>query len=277
MVPGTSLNGSTIQQQQLLRPYPQFLSLIEQNRPIGKSKYDGLQFVLAKRMSSDLSLSVAYTYSKTFNWTNFANPQDTQLEKVIASWDVTNSLQINGVYELPFGRGKRFGSGLPSAIRYAASGWQVSALARLQTGMPMAFPTNAAPTGTSPVLDSPSLDRWFNTCTMLTNGTTRGCQNGETPVWTIKQSFTLQKWSSYLNSVRLPGIYNLDASVMKSNRLTERVNLIFRTDFINALNTPQFYNGPNIDVNSANFGHISGVSDQSNLPRFIQFSLKLQF
>ena len=276
LVPGTSLNGATIQQQQLLRPFPQFLTLQEQNRPIGKSKYDGLQLSLAKRMS-DLSVSVSYTYSKTIDWTNFANPQDSALEKVIAKWDVTNSLQINGFYELPFGRGKRFGGELPSAVRYLASGWQVSALARIQSGMPMAFPTNAVPTGASPVLDNQNLDRWFNTCTELANKTTRGCLSGETPVWSIRPSLTLQKWSSYLSSVRLPGIHNLDASVMKSNRLTERTDLVFRVDFINALNTPQFYNGPNVDVNSANFGHISGVSDQSNLPRFVQLSLKLQF
>jgi hypothetical protein len=66
-------------------------------------------------------------------------------------------------------------------------------------------------------------------------------------------------------------------SIIKANKITERVNLIFRTDLINATNTPQFYSGLNMDVNSANFGHIAGVTDQSNLPRVIQFSLKLQF
>ena len=46
---------------------------------------------------------------------------------------------------------------------------------------------------------------------------------------------------------------------------------------MNATNTPQFFNGPILDVNSGNFGRISGALDQSNLPRFVQLSLKLQF
>jgi hypothetical protein len=52
---------------------------------------------------------------------------------------------------------------------------------------------------------------------------------------------------------------------------------VFRADFINAFNSPQFFSGPVTDVNNGNFGRISGAMDQSNLPRFIQLSLKLQF
>ena len=64
---------------------------------------------------------------------------------------------------------------------------------------------------------------------------------------------------------------------MKRTAISERVTLTFRTEFMNATNTPQFFNGPILDVNSGNFGRISGALDQTNLPRFIQFSLKLQF
>jgi hypothetical protein len=162
-------------------------------------------------------------------------------------------------------------------VRYAISGWTVSSLTRLQQGMPMSFPTNAAPTGVAPALSDPTLTQWFNTCTLLANGTTRGCTGTEQPAWTIRQPFTLQQWSSRLASVRLPGIHNSDISVIKNNYLTERLNLILRADFINAFNSPQFFSGPIIDVNNGNFGKISGASDQSNLPRFVQFSLKLQF
>ena len=109
------------------------------------------------------------------------------------------------------------------------------------------------------------------------NTTTRGCQSGQQPAWTIRQPFTLQRWSSRLTSKRLPPIRNLDASVIKNNYIHERFDLLFRVDFINATNTPQFFSGPVTDVNNGNFGRISGAMDQSNLPRFIQFSLKLRF
>ena len=141
----------------------------------------------------------------------------------------------------------------------------------------MAFPTNAVPTGASPKYEGQNLDRYFNTCTQLANGTTRGCLGSETPVWSVRQAFVLQNWSSRITSVRVPGIRNLDLALMKRTAITERVILTFRSEFMNATNTPQFFNGPILDVNSGNFGRISGALDQSNLPRFVQLSLKLQF
>ncbi len=279
LIPGTSLNGATIQQQQLLVPYPEFLinGITEMYEPIGRSAYNAGQFLVMKRLSYGLNFSVAYTISKQIDQTSYANPQVLQLEKVIAAWDIPQNLQINFVYELPFGAGKRFGSGLAKPLRWAIGGWEFSTLTRLQEGMPMNFPANAAPTGVNPAIANQTLTEWFNTCTLLANGSTRGCLSGEQPAWTIRAPDTLQTWSSRLSSVRLPGIHNVDTSLMKHNHITERVDLLFRADFINAFNSPQFFNGPVDDVNNANFGRISGAMDQSNLPRFIQLSMKLGF
>jgi Carboxypeptidase regulatory-like domain len=278
-LPGTSLNGATIQQQQFLAPYPEFLlnGITENFRPIGKSSYNSAQFVVTKRLSYGLNFSVAYTISKQIDQTNFANPQDTQLERVIAAWDIPQNLQINFLYQLPFGTGKPWGSNLAAPLRVAVSGWEFSTLTRLQKGMPMNFPSGAAPTGVNPALPDPSYTQWFNTCTMLANGVMQNCLPGEKVAWTIRQPDTLQMWSSRLASVRLPGIHNVDISIIKRTPIKERFVLLFRTDFINAFNSPQFYSGPITTVTSGNFGRISGAMDQSNLPRFIQFSMKLQF
>ncbi len=277
LIPGTSLNGATVQRQQLLRPYIQFLGINELNRSEGMSKYDSFQLMVYKRLSRGLNFSVAYTNSKTLEQASYANAQDVQLEKVIAAWDVPQNLQLNGVYELPFGRGKPVGAGAHPVVQRLIGGWEVSGIARIQEGMPINFPSNAVPTGLDPRLASRTLDRWFNTCTLLASGATRGCASGEQPVWTVRQAFTLQTWPSRLASVRKPPIRNLDASIIKNNPFAERFNLIFRTDFLNATNTPHWFNGPIVDVNNGNFGRIAGAMDQSNLPRFIQLSLKLQF
>ena len=77
--------------------------------------------------------------------------------------------------------------------------------------------------------------------------------------------------------MRIPGIHNVDISLIKHTRITERFDLLFRADFINAFNSPQFFSGPITTVTSGNFGRISGAMDQSNLPRFIQLSMKLNF
>ena len=154
----------------------------------------------------------------------------------------------------------------------------MSSLVRLQAGMPLDLTNspNSVPIG-NPALSNPSLSRWINTCTLLANGTTQNCVSGEQPVWTVRQPYTLQTWKTLLTSVRKPGVHNADISLLKNIPITQRVDMVFRTDFINAFNSPQFYNGPISDVNNPNFGKIAGAMDQSNLPRFVQFSLKVQF
>ncbi|MBI3696501.1 MAG: carboxypeptidase regulatory-like domain-containing protein [Acidobacteria bacterium] len=276
-IPNTGLNGATVQQQQLLRPFIQFTGITQLFRSIGDSRYDGLQVLVYRRLGAGLNFSAAYTYSRTFEHRTFANAQDTSLIRLPAQWDIPNNLQLNGVYELPFGRGRRLGSDTPAAFRHVISGWQVSAIARIQQGWPIELGSNTVPTGVSPRLDSPSRDRWFNTCTLLLNGATRGCNQGESPAWTVRQSFQLQTWSNRITWIRRPGIDNLDVTILKNTHLTERVLWQFRTDFLNATNTPQFFNGPITDVNNGLFGRLAGAVIQSNLPRFIQLSMRLQF
>ena len=278
LIPGTALNGPTIQLQQLLRPFPQFQSINELDIPIGRSSYNALQLMLYKRLSSGLNISVAYTYSKTMDMASFRNAQDTQLEKVVALWDIPRSIQINGLYELPVGQGKPYLASAPVLLRHLISGWEISGIARLQSGMPLNLsPYDAVPTGNSPVYAGQNLGRWFNTCTLLASGATQNCLPGEQPAWTIRAPSVLQTWSSLITSVRNPRIDNLDLSLLKHERIGERIDLIVRCDFLNATNTPQFFNGPVMDVNNPNFGRIAGAMDQSNLPRFIQLSMKLAF
>jgi len=86
----------------------------------------------------------------------------------------------------------------------------------------MTFPNGAAPAGSSPRVSNRTLDRWFETCTLLPSGATRGCLQGEQAVWTIQQPFTLRTWPLRLDTVRVGPIYNLDASVIKNNYIRER-------------------------------------------------------
>jgi hypothetical protein len=274
---GTAVGNSTITNQQLLRPYPQFLAITELNRSEGRSRYDGFQFLLTRRFSKGVTASSSYTYSRTIEWVSYRNAQDSALEKNVAAWDVPQSLQLNGVWELPFGSGRAHFSGAPKVVRHLISGWEASGIARLQSGMPLTLGANTVPTGLSPVYGNQNLDRWFNTCTQLANGSTANCLSGEMPVWSVRPANTLQNWSSRITSVRTAGIRNLDVALMKRNQLTERISLVIRGELMNATNTPQFFNGPSTDVNNGNFGRISGALSQSNLPRFGQLSMKLQF
>ncbi|WP_130420124.1 hypothetical protein [Edaphobacter modestus] len=80
-------------------------------------------------------------------------------------------------------------------VRTLIGGWSISALARVQSGMPLTTPTGVIPTGASAKLDNPTLDRWFNTCTELTSGARQNCKSGESPVWRTRPADTLQTWT----------------------------------------------------------------------------------
>ncbi len=288
LLKGTSLAALTVQQQQLLLAYPQFTSVVESFIPIGKSNFNSLQLELIKRFSRGLDLGVAYTWEKTLQAISFENAQDASLERVVTPFDVRNQLKLSGVWQLPFGPGRRFGTGASPLVRRLVGGWSVSGIARAQTGMPMNFPSGAAPTGAPEAIPNSSINRWFNTCTLLPpkpDGTIpppRGCVGNELQAWTIRAPSpslqALQGWSSLLDSIRRPGIDNLDLALSKRTEIKERYALTFRADFINATNTTQWFNGPDTNVNnSGTFGKIAGFSNQSNDPRVIMLSLKLEF
>lgn len=259
--PGTFLNTATVQRQQLLRPFPQFSGITVGGFANGTSQYYAWQSSLQKRFSAGATFSLSHTWSKLMERINFQNAQDVELEKQISENDVTHNVGINGSYELPFGRGRRLLDTSNPILNGIFGGWTVNGLVRLQSGFPTIFPANAEPLGTDPIPADQNIDQWY----------TQGSFRALAP-------FTLRRFSLRYGSLRNPPIRNFDLSAFKSFRFTERIELQFRAEFINAFNTPQFFNGPETNPASGNFGKIGGgVRAQTNLPRFVQFALKLNF
>ncbi|MFN7927689.1 MAG: TonB-dependent receptor [Blastocatellia bacterium] len=260
--PGTGLNGATVQRQQLLRPFPQFTTINVGGYVGGKSQYFGLQSSLQKRFSAGATFTLSHTWAKLIDQTNFQNPQDTELEKQIADADVTHNIGINGSYELPFGRGRKLLSSDNPVANAIFGGWVVNGLVRLQSGMPTNFPNNAEPVGgIDPIPANQNIDQWY------TQGSFR-----------TLAAFTLRRFSLRYGHLRNPPIRNFDLSAFKTFSITETIKLQFRAELINAMNTPQWFNGPVTNPASGNFGKIAaGATAQSNLPRFVQLALKLTF
>lgn len=276
LLTGTFLANKTLQQQQLLLPYPQFGGITEQFIPIGRSEFNSLQAELMKRLSMGLDFSLSYTWSKMMDDYQFLDPNDPAPSWVIDPSDVPQQLKLSSVWYLPVGPGKRFAGNANPALGRLLGGWSVSAQARAQQGMPMASPSGVAPTGASPVLSNPSINRWFNTCTQTPSGLAN-CASGEKPAWVTLQPFQRVTWSPYLNSVRKPGIDDLELSVAKDTQIKERYSLMLRADFINATNTTQWYGGPNTNASSPTFGRIADFTTPSNDARVIMLSLRFQF
>jgi selenocysteine lyase/cysteine desulfurase len=100
------------------------------------------------------------------------------------------------------------------------------------------------------------------------------CSYFNTAAFTQTPQYAFGNVSRYLPDVNNPRATNLDSSLEKSSRITERVHLTFRAELFNATNHVIF-SGPSTSITSSTFGKIT--LSQSNAPRQVQFSLRLGF
>lgn len=279
---GTALSPTTttVAQNRLLVPYPLFgvNGVTENYVPIGKENFNSLQAELNKRMSFGLDFSLNYTYGKTMQATSFLNVIDAQPAWSISQYDVPQQVKINLAYYLPFGPGKRFLANTNPVVRRLVEGWNYSAVARLQQGMPIAAPSGVAPTGAAETVPNPTLAQWFNPCYLNASGVQVNCQNGLAPAWKSTVTYQLTTWSPYISQIRKPGVHNVDMSAAKKTTIKEHYDLLFRADFLNAFNSPAFFSGPDTSSTSSTFGAVYPSSNtQSNDQRVIMLSLRFEF
>lgn len=258
----------------------------------GTMSYNALQAVFQKTMSQGLQYQVSYTFGKCMSnntgyygtWSGarqsstaspyWQNVYDPKAEWAPCYYDAANTLTAYAVYDLPFGKGKKFGNDMNKAADAVVGGWTVSPILFLRSGFPMALYTNASdPTGTG------------------SRGLRPDC-NGKNTVWGRKDATAGQGggfvWfdpSNYtdptatfgtcapqLGGLRGPGYYNWDISLQKNFQMTERFKLQFRADFLNAFNRVNLA-VPNTTVNVSTTGVIQGSQPARN----IQFALKLYY
>ncbi|GAC1663708.1 MAG: hypothetical protein NVS9B4_18740 [Candidatus Acidiferrum sp.] len=269
LAPGTGLNGSTVQRAQLLLPYPQFTGIGAQ-RYDGSSIYHSGQLRVEKRFSRGYTLLASYTWSKLIEKVSFLNATDTDYEKRISGDDVSHRIVVSGIWELPFGRGRKWGSDLPAAVNHALGGWQFEGIFQAQTGFPLGLGNVAYfgdPSQLRANINGKTVDNTFDQSGFYVGGIV----NIKDP--RIRLVNNIRTLPSVLPGFRGQGLNLWDLSIIKKFSITERVKLQFRSEFLNAFNHPQF-NGPNLDTTSSSFGK---VTSQNNLPRNIQLGLKLTF
>ena len=254
----------------------------------GTMSYNSLQAVLQKTMSHGLQYQVSYTYSKCMSdstgyygaWNNalsasayWQNIYDAKSEWAPCYYDATHILSGYAVYELPFGRGKQFGSNANGVVNQVIGGWSVSPIVTFRTGFPMPVYGAADNSGT------------------FSRGSRANCNSipnitGETPIagttggfqwFTNNGNFTNPGVGSFgncaaqLGALRGPHYTDVDLSIHKDFSITERFKLQFRTDFINAFNHVQA-NAPNMSL-GATMGQVTSAQP----PRNIQLALKLYY
>jgi hypothetical protein len=262
---GGAYRGQNISRERLLRPYPHFDNVTTTTNE-GRSWYHALQAGLQRRFSSGYTVGLNYTYSRFTEAVDFLNGADPGPWEGVSSQDVPHRLSVNGIWEIAFGRGRRFGSDLPALAEAIAGGWQVQGIYTYQTGFPITW-GNLLFTGTLEDIALPAgertIDRWFNTAA------------GFNTVSSQQLVANVRTFPLRIDSVRTDGINNLDFSVIKNVSFGGGRMVQLRVEAINALNHPRFP-GPNTNPTQVAFGRIS-ASSQLNYARRGQVTVRFVF
>jgi hypothetical protein len=215
-----------------------------------------------RRFANIFSFLNAYTWGKAIDVNSdndgdvsFINVYDIErLHRGPADYDVAHNFSSSWIYELPLAREHWYG------------GWQVNGILQLRTGLPFTVTQNqgvqSTGTGNRPNricdrrLDNPTIDRWFDTDQIK-----------------LPAQFSFGNLSRTSNSVRSDGIQQIDFSIFKEIKITERVKTQFRAEWFNFTNTPIFDN-PATTVGAGSFGRVTSTA---NSPRQTQLALKILF
>jgi hypothetical protein len=254
--------------------------------------YNALQTSLRKRTSNGLEFLANYTYSKALS-NNLGYYGAGGVSSQSAYWqdaynggadygpaffDTTHIFSFSGYYDLPFGRGKKFGSNMNRLEDLAAGGWKLGAVSSLHSGFPvtMASPqvykanqrTDRANHYRQLKITNQSTDHWFGT-----DASASPCGGGDNGTCAYGSELATGFGTARVGSERAPSFKNFDMAASKRFAITEGSNLEFRADFFNLLNTVSL-GPPANDVTTSTWGQITSTNSTE---RQIQLALKYTF
>jgi hypothetical protein len=291
LLPGTSLNGSTISRAQSLRPFPQFTNILMRQNTSGKNQYHAAIFKLEKRMSSGWGGRVNYTYSRlkdnqfaesnSYSGTRAEaqNAYDLEAEYGVGLLDVPHKLVFSPIFELPFGEGKRWASsGVGAAI---LGDWTISSIIALESGFPWAVDNNS---NTLSAYGFRSQRPHLSGADIETTGSREDRLNytGANPgVWISSAGFTqpgqfeLGTAPRTLEDVRTPDRHNWDFVATKDVRMGGSRRAQIRLEVLNVTNRVKAWSGnTNVRFGNAGFGR---VGTQRGFMRLTQLMFRYSF
>ncbi|WP_251106734.1 TonB-dependent receptor [Alloacidobacterium dinghuense] len=286
------------------------LSTVSGTASTGYMHYDALQAVLQQRLSNGLEGQVAYTWSHCLTnnsgyygtWGNatqatpampyYQNLYDPAADYSSCYYNSKHILSAYATYELPFGRGKKFGSDMPRALNAVVGGWQASTILSFHSGFPLAIynATDSSDTGSRGARPNCGQQQVFGRQKSFSSG---GAFQGFQ--WMSPDGFSEPSDGTVVNGVATPhsfgncpaqgpvngpGFANTDLGLSKNIHFTESKYLQFRTDFLNAFNNVQLGHPGN--TYQCSFGQqcssgTFGLINTSQPARNIQFALKFYY
>jgi hypothetical protein len=283
---------------------PQFLNTYLIGN-FGNATYNSLQATLQKRFAKGFSIQTSYVWSKdlgfeegdspTFGGT-FRTLRDEGLDKRELSFDYESVYKLNGLYELPFGKGKTFAGNAPGWLNQIIGNWQIGAISLMYSGQPLTFTAqntinnftggSSSDTGTTSgalsnftanllgpipghgVTKTGNGVIYFPGLTQITDPSVAALPAGLQPLSTLKALASASGQPLIVNplpgilgalsqeAIHGPGSKALNMNVIKRIRINERFSAQFGATAENVTNTPTFAN-PQMNINNTGFGRIT--------------------
>jgi hypothetical protein len=260
------------------RPYPYITGTFTYSNDIGMSKYNALQVKAQKRFSRDISSIFSYTWSRSIDTSSgwfgvengigggagVQNYHDIASNKSVSSYDIPHIVTWGTVWELPFGRGKRWLN--DGATSWVLGNWQLNWMLLARSGQPFTptvggDPANIGFTGYGranlvgdPEPAEQTQDQWFDVAAF------------SVPV----NSFGTAK----RNSLRAPGFWNVDLGLQKNIPISSGRDLQVRVEAFNLFNHINWGN-PAVAIDTPSTA--GRITTMSGRPRQLQFGVRFTF
>ncbi len=265
--------------------------------PLGDSSYNSLQIDLTRRLAAGLAANVSYAYSKTKgntetmfdeSWDYTGGIQDMynlkEAADTVVSYDRAHVFKGLAQFELPFGRGRRWLSGVGTGVDAVLGGWSLTTIFRYDTGIPLGINPNVwLPAWTDPSNGAVYADVTPG-ATFATNFDGKGFNPGNTADpgnnYFNPGDFAQPAWGMLGNGARRYdrlrgfGTSSEDIGFMKYWSVGETARLQFRTEVLNVFNRHYYQNPQTTITNAATFGQVISTV---GLPRNIQMGFRFQW
>lgn len=277
----------------------------------GNSTYHSLQVSATRRFGKGLSLQGSYVFSKTLGEDDgqsstyvatYRSLRNAHLDKALLSFDRTNAVKINSIYELPFGKGKLIGKNSNGFIDRIIGGWQMGSIFNYSTGAPLTitgqntFNNTTISAGFTPnlvgalpqveVTKLPGYVTLFPGLTQVAdpNRPTLAALNGRSTLFSWRDANGLvftnagagQIGTLGLGVVRAPATAQLDLNIKKRIKINERFSFVLGATATNVTNHVVFAapTAANLNINSTSFGRSTSTA---NGPRILVVQGRIDF
>ncbi len=271
-VTNPNLSQSVNYKNDALRPYYGWGSLTAVET-LSYSRYNAMMVRVSRRFANSVAVNFNYTRSKAMDIVdndsdNIINPFNMRQNYALAGYDLPNVFTTDVIYDLP----KVKGGG--ALVKTVVNGWEVTGIFRAQSGQPISISSNG---------DTKGVDSGGQYADLV--GDPYAGQNKQR--WINPAAFQRpldgQYGSLRRNALRMPGIRNVDASLIKNLAVTETIKVALRCEVFNLFNHPQIWGintgfsadnpGGTISSTNRNFGQPNNWREE----RILQLALRFSF